>query len=98
MLNSSFEYALISEEYIDIKNCMRSIGVSCFWGYDNPELESRFFLQAKTFAEAKERASQLKGIVPWLEEDEIHIANNSVWIDKESLLLTKRTIVTVPIF
>lgn len=97
MLDSSFEYALISNEYIDIKNCMRSIGVSCFWGYDNPELENRFFIQAKTFAEAKERAFQLKTIVPWLEEDEIHIANNSVWIDKESLLLTKRTIVTVPI-
>ena len=97
MLNSSFEYALISEEYIDIKNCLRSIGVSCFWGYDNPELENRFFIQAKTFAEAKEIAYQLKTIVPWLEEDEIHIANNSVWIDKESLLLTKRTIVTVPI-
>lgn len=97
MLNSSFEHALISEEYIDIKNCLRSIGVSCFWGYDNPELENRFFIQAKTFAEVKERAFQLKTIVPWLEEDEIHIANNSVWIDKESLLLTKRTIVTIPI-
>lgn len=97
MLDSSFEYTLVSEEYIDIKNCMRSIGVSCFWGYDNPELENRFFILAKTLAEAKERASQLKAIVPWLKEDEIHIANNSVWIDKESLLLTKRTTMRIPI-
>ena len=97
MLNSCFEYTLISEEYIDIKNCMRSIGVSCFWGYNNPELENRFFIQATTLAEAKERASQLKAIVPWLEEDKIHIANNSVWIDKESLLRTKKTTILIDI-
>ena len=97
MLNSSFEYTLISEEYIDIENCMRSIGVSCFWGCNNPELENKFFIQATTLAEAKERASQLKAIVPGLEEDKIHIANNSVWIDKESLLLTKRTTVMIHI-